>query len=311
MFAICDFGYHKSTESSFRDAVPRLPPMTNQAPSSASRPLPSLRVARDEIECALYEQVQRGEAIRDATIRTETDLERARSERKKWRNLVAMMLKKYFTTEQFVDSFETARRGRYSMRPDFSKRLTEFRSDVQHGIDELVSIIERLDLLDDPATSNGEAGQPAVSDLTSVFIVHGHDQAALQTVARFVSALGLNPVVLHEQANRGQTIIEKLEGHSAVGFAVVLLTPDDVGGKNDQDAEMRPRARQNVILELGFFCAALKRAHVCALVKDGVEIPSDFDGVVYVALDEDGAWRFGLAREMKAAGLDVDLNKAM
>ena len=142
-----------------------------------------------------------------------------------------------------------------------------------------------------------------------IFIVHGHDEAAKQEVARFVERLGLDAVVLHEKANEGQTIIEKFEKYAGEArFAIVLLTPDDIGyvaGKADQ---ARSRARQNVILELGFFAGKLGRKHVVALNK-GVEIPTDLSGVLYVDLDARGAWKLAIALEMTAAGINVDLNR--
>jgi predicted nucleotide-binding protein len=140
-----------------------------------------------------------------------------------------------------------------------------------------------------------------------VFIVHGHDESLRESVARFLEKLGLKAIILHEQPNRGRTIIEKFEEHALTAFAVVLLTPDDVGGK-DKDT-LRPRARQNVILELGFFCGAITRGRICAIHKGDVELPSDFSGIVYVPYDE--AWSVSLARELKAAGLPVDMNKCL
>ena len=145
----------------------------------------------------------------------------------------------------------------------------------------------------------------------SVFVVHGHDVEARESVARFVERLGLRAVILHEQANRGRTIIEKFEEHAEVPYAVVLLTPDDVGASQIDAAHLRPRARQNVLLELGFFIGKLGRRNVCALHKTGVEMPSDFHGVVYVEMDSQGAWRSKLAREMKAAGLTIDLESLL
>jgi predicted nucleotide-binding protein len=141
-----------------------------------------------------------------------------------------------------------------------------------------------------------------------VFVVHGHDAAVKESVARFIERLKLKPIILHEYADQGRTIIEKFEEcSSAVGFAVVLLTPDDTG-RAVGSAELKPRARQNVILELGYFIGVLGRRHVCALKAPSVEVPSDLDGLLYVELDAAGAWRLRLAKEMKAAGLDVDLN---
>lgn len=141
-----------------------------------------------------------------------------------------------------------------------------------------------------------------------IFIVHGHDEAAKQTVARFIEKLGLESIILHEQSNKGRTIIEKFEHYSEVGFAVVLMTPDDIGASVDDKNNLKPRARQNVILELGFFLGKLGRERVCALYKN-VEMPSDYDGVLYLEMDDRGSWHLELAREIKAAGIDVDLNK--
>ena len=147
------------------------------------------------------------------------------------------------------------------------------------------------------------------SESRRVFVVHGHDEAARETVARFLERLKLVPVILHEQPNEGRTIIEKIEDHADVGFAVVLLTPDDVGALATERDDLKPRARQNVILELGYFIGELGRERVCALKKGGVETPSDYDGVVYTELDEAGAWKIGLVKELKAAGFQVDANR--
>lgn len=143
-----------------------------------------------------------------------------------------------------------------------------------------------------------------------VFVVHGHDEGAREAVARFLERLGLVAVILHEQASGGMTVMEKIEKHGDVAFAVVLLTPDDEGrAKGGED--LRPRARQNVLLELGYFLARLGRERVCALKRGEVEIPSDYLGVVWTNMDQGGGWRLELARELKASGFDVDLNKAV
>lgn len=145
-----------------------------------------------------------------------------------------------------------------------------------------------------------------------LFLVHGHDQAVLQEVARFLERLDQDVIILREQANKGRTIIEKFEDYSDVGFAVILLTPDDRGGPASATSEeQQSRARQNVILELGYFLGRLGRSRVCALYREGVEIPSDYSGVLYVKLDPEGGWRLQLAKELKAAGLPVDMNKAL
>lgn len=142
---------------------------------------------------------------------------------------------------------------------------------------------------------------------SKVFIVHGHDVETKEMVARFVQKIGLNPIILHEQASSGRTIIEKFEVYSDVGFAIVLLTPDDIGAAISDSADLKSRARQNVILELGYFMGKLSRNRVCALYKAGVEIPSDYQGVLYIELDEKGAWRTKLAQELVQAEMKIKL----
>lgn len=95
-----------------------------------------------------------------------------------------------------------------------------------------------------------------------------------------------------------------------VSFAVVILTPDDVGRAKSVRA-LEPRARQNVLLELGYFMGKLGRSKVCALKKGAVEIPSDFAGVVWEEMDANGGWKTKLARELQAAGHVIDWNLIM
>ncbi len=142
-----------------------------------------------------------------------------------------------------------------------------------------------------------------------IFIVHGHDVAVRESVASFLRKIDLEPIILHEKPNSGRTIIEKFEENSEVGFAIVLLTPDDLG--RCLNGEEKLRARQNVILELGYFCGRLGRSKVCALKKGDLELPSDVIGVAYTDFDARGAWKQDLARELEAAGYEVDWQKAM
>ena len=141
-----------------------------------------------------------------------------------------------------------------------------------------------------------------------VFVVHGRDGGAREKVARFLEKLGPKPVVLHEQPNQGRTIIEKFEDFAHVGFAVVLLTPDDIGTLKDDAGNSKPRARQNVIFEFGYFIGKLGRENVCALVQGDLEIPSDYDGVLYTPLEDSGGWDKRLVQELKSAGYEIDAN---
>ncbi|WP_223501135.1 TIR domain-containing protein [Pseudomonas sp. BF-R-24] len=165
------------------------------------------------------------------------------------------------------------------------------------------------DLADYEQESNGAPTVGAVSETLSrrVFVVHGHDDGSRETVARFLEKLGFEAVILHEQANQGRTVIEKVEAFGDVGFAVVLLTPDDEGCVRGGTPE--PRARQNVILELGYFIGRLGRGKVCALKRGTLEIPSDYAGVVYESME--GNWQQALGRELQEAGHEIDWNKVM
>lgn len=147
------------------------------------------------------------------------------------------------------------------------------------------------------------------STARKVFVVHGHSEAAKEKMARFLLRLDFEPIILHEQASGNRTVIEKIEANSDVGFAVVLLTPDDLGGPVGGDT--LPRARQNVILELGYFVGKLGRSRVAVFKQGDVEVPSDFGGVVYIQLDGAGAWQQALGKELKEAGFEVDWNKIM
>jgi predicted nucleotide-binding protein len=153
--------------------------------------------------------------------------------------------------------------------------------------------------------------KPEASSEKAVFVVHGHDVGVRESVARLIEKQGLRAIVLQEQPNEGRTVIEKFEKYAGeVEYAIVLLTADDIGASRATPDRLRPRARQNALLELGYFAGRIGRSNVCALLEgDDIELPSDIVGIVYVPLDRGGAWRMTLAKEMKAAGLPVDLNK--
>ena len=138
-----------------------------------------------------------------------------------------------------------------------------------------------------------------------VFIVHGHDNALKQEVARMVEKQGLEAIILSEQANRGKTIIEKFEEHSDVGAAICLFTGDDYGKAKDTNSE-NLRARQNVVFEAGYFMGKLGRENVILIANPDIEIPSDLKGVVYT---NEKSWQIDVLKELKAIGYAVVFNK--
>lgn len=157
-------------------------------------------------------------------------------------------------------------------------------------------------------TINFEDKKNMTSNLSNnkVFIVHGHDNEAVQETARFIEKLGLKAIILHEQPSSGDTIIEKIEHYADVGFAIILYTPCDEG-KSIKDDTFNYRARQNVVFEHGYLIGKLSRKRVCALVKNQVETPGDISGVVYISMDNAGAWKYQLIDEMNH--VEFNLNK--
>jgi predicted nucleotide-binding protein len=144
-----------------------------------------------------------------------------------------------------------------------------------------------------------------------VFVVHGHDEAAQNEVALFLSRIGLEPIVLHLRPNGGRHLLTKFkEEAEGASFAVVLMTPDDEGGPK-ATSDRRDRARQNVVFELGFFIGRFGPEKVAALMKGDVEKPSDFDGIAYISLDSHGRWKTQLARELQHAKVPFDPGKAL
>ncbi len=187
--------------------------------------------------------------------------------------------------------------------------IADWNSGKSRAINLIDTIIEELELFSKDISVNAIEEEIREIDSTKVFIVHGHDDGAKNEVARFIEKLCFEAKILHEQVDSGDTIIEKLEKHTDVGFAIVLYTECDIGGVKSNPEDLKPRARQNVIFEHGLLIGKIGRANVVALVKGNVEIPNDISGVVYKAMDTGGAWKYSIAREMKSSGYDVDMNK--
>jgi predicted nucleotide-binding protein len=255
-----------------------------------------------------------GAALRDRSIDSADQLKTAKHDYYTWDEYNAALLERLFTDDRAKKQY-TSWGAMAIYERAFHVEVQEFREDVDDKCRRLQSVIDRLELADEPITSAAPAQivgfpMPLPADANSkVFLVHGHDQALKESVARFLERLDLVPVILHEQPNRGKTIIEKFEAHGGgVAFAVVLLTPDDLGGPAT-GGRTNPRPRQNVVFELGYFFGRLGRDRVAAILPATVEKPTDIDGLVYI--DGSVDWKLPLARELKAAGFDVDMNKAV
>lgn len=156
------------------------------------------------------------------------------------------------------------------------------------------------------------AASPAQAQ-EKVFVVHGHDTVAREQLELVLHKLGLDPFVLANTSGGGMTIIEALEseigGHpDAARFGIVLMTPDDVGySKRDGEAKAEPRARQNVVLEMGMLISSLSRPNVAILKKGHLEVPSDADGILYIGFNDHVKETVPrLAERLNQAGFKID-----
>lgn len=181
--------------------------------------------------------------------------------------------------------------------------------------DQLAYLLAALEPTDGPARATSVASSPSPQSTSildeggPIFVVHGRDHERLHYAVRVLeSSTGRVVTVLHEQASTGRSVLEKFEDHAAkAAYAVVLLTADDEGGLAGGTA--RPRGRQNVIFELGYFFGKLGRRRVAVLLAPGVEEPSDINGLVYIPLDPGGGWKQALGRELASVGIDVDYSR--
>ena len=271
----------------------------------------SLTIPKESARNSLLGQVEKGKELLKIEIKNKLDLDQALSAYNTWNDYNHELLRRIVDNDDLVNSYHRQWAIGYLGDAPFSAYVNEYYEDVNYCIQKLESILHRLDLIPESTTISGLNKNNKYQENVGnkIFIVHGHDEESKLAVARCIERLSLVPIILHEQPNQGRTIIEKFEDYAGVSFAIILLTPDDVGASKINIKKLSPRARQNVILELGFFIGKLGRNKVCALHKGDLELPSDISGVIWEPLDEGGAWMLKIGKEMKAAGLDIDLNK--
>ena len=282
-----------------------------QRKAAAPEGEPDLLVPLRQLEESLSDRIALGEELNARELRSENDLEASNHVFYSWDEFNVTLLRRSFSTSKVADAYSsTPGIFAFGGGPDpFPVRAKEFHDDVAVKLRRLTSLKDQLSLYGQGVLASARPAERPPSG-GRVFIVHGHHEALKQQVARTVERLtGEPPLILHEQPDGGRTVIEKFESYAGeVGFAVVLLTADDQGGIAGI-GDLQPRARQNVVFELGYYIGRIGRARVAVLYEEGVELPSDMSGVLYTAADAAGAWQLKLAREMKAADIAVDLNK--
>jgi predicted nucleotide-binding protein len=238
----------------------------------------------------------------ESIIYNETEKNNFIAEYNKWKKYNSELLKQSFdfSNNEYLKEYEEAERDRI-----WSDFIVERKDDIQKQITVFESFIERLPLI---LTNLKVVKQETDNNkifTNKIFIVHGHGNEIKQIVARTLSKLKLEPIILHEQVDQGRTIIEKFEENSSeVNFAIILLTADDIG-KAKMEIDYKTRARQNVVFEMGYFIGKLGRKKVFLLLENGVDKPGDLDGIVYVPLDNTDGWKLKLVKELKAVGYNI------
>jgi predicted nucleotide-binding protein len=277
----------------------------------------ALTIDKAAFTANLIDRIEKGNELVERSITNVQELETNKNDYKKWNDYNSEYLKQKFNNEQneYKHGYDIITQwgemfGSNTRTPN--EELQNLKEKITHKVEFLGRLLEKVDLL------KSDIEEPIVkivnsisyNDNQNIFIVYGHNIAVQQSVARTLEKLGLNPIILHEQPNAGKTIIEKFELYSNVGFAIILLTDDDEG-KSKIEIDLKSRARQNVVLELGYFIGLLGRNRVLPLYSEGVELPSDIHGLLYVPIDRAGTWKFALVRELKAAGYSVDANSIL
>ncbi|QBZ98493.1 TIR domain-containing protein [Flavobacterium sangjuense] len=275
-----------------------------------------LIISKEEFKTQINDRIDKGKTLLDYSVKVvstsidsrrkpyakydETEQQNFISEYNKWKQFNIELLKRSFdfADNEYLKEYEKAE---YSVWSDWVK---ERKQDIQRQITIFESIIERLPLIPTNFDDKIVVTEKKIST-NKIFIVHGHNNEIKQIVARTISKLKLEPIILHEQIEQGKTIIEKFEKNSSdVNFAIILLTADDEG-KAKNETDFKTRARQNVVFEMGYFIGKLGRERVFLLLEDGVDKPGDLDGIVYIPIDKTEGWKLKLVRELKAAGYIV------
>lgn len=286
--------------------------MTSKKKIEKTEPeLTSLTISKKEAESLISKRIAIGFELINTKINDETAYKKLQTDSQKWAKFNFELLKRIFDNDSIAKECGDYLYSYHSLNSSPHQELQSLKDSIGSYNDKLDSVKERLILIPELNSSKSQTVIENVHNIDKkigkdIFIVHGRNETFKIEVESFLKTLGLNPIVLHEKPNKGRTIIEKFENYSNVDFAIVILTSDDEGRIKNSSAEFRNRARQNVILELGFFLGKLGREKVCVLYEAGIELPSDYDGVLYVSLNE---WHIKLAKEIKHAGIDIDLNK--
>ena len=276
-----------------------------------------LAVPRDEAKRRLVERIELGQELTKVQISTEQGLKGASHEYQKWTAFNTELLKQLFTTEALSKEYAWWVGFAIAGPESLGHRIAEHHESLTEKLRRLDSIVERLELypLASPVRAMEVAKQTspeAGARNKKVFVVHGHDEGAKTNLEVFLHEIGLEPIVLHRQADEGLTVIEKFEKHADVGYAFILLTPDEIAYLAKEEAladskrKKERRARPNVIFEFGYFVGRLGRSRVCCIYTGDVALPSDVNGLIYKRFEKSiEEIAYGIMKDLKASGYDV------
>lgn len=293
--------------------------MATRRPSSVApgpKPRPELKVSQDDARTRLVERIAKGRDLKTRSIESAEDFETLNGDYKKWDSFNVELLSRMFTTDEFSEEYSHwgVMMARFH-EPSIREKLQELNENVDKKCLRLDSIVERLELIPVSGTvasvSASHPIEPATPSAFSnqAFIVHGRDELAKTSLEAFLHEIGLEPIVLHRKADQGDTVIEKIERYGNVGYAFILLTPDEVAylahedSLPDADRRKERRSRPNVMFEFGYFVGKIGRRRVCCVLTGNVKVPSDLKGLIYKPyvnnLDE---VKYSITVDLKAAG---------
>lgn len=291
--------------------------MTKRSSKTEINREPSFLIkSNSQFALELQERIDLGADLLRETTKSVSDYEKIKIAYNSWHDYNLELLKQSFNLpyNEYRDDYEKV--GSYigmflGGNYDLANEIKDFTEKFNTKVEFLKSLHKKNQLLKSSALDQNHTEEvESKIGKTHVFIVHGHDELVRQETARFIEHLELNPIVLHEQASSGMTVIEKIEKYSnLVAFGIILYTPCDIGSKSGHENESKFRARQNVVFEHGFLIGKIGRENVAAMVKGDIELPNDISGVVYISMEND--WKLAIAKELRKSGYQIDMSKVV
>lgn len=272
-----------------------------------------LKISKEEAEQKIKERIEKGEELINNSSLSYDNLENFFD---KWDDYNNELLQRIFTTDEYQRNYMwsgdiTVAFNSFYGEPTYYEKLEKLKKAIENKNHYLEILLEKLELIPIIKTISNDTKSLINGDNKKVFIVHGRDEVSKTNLEVLLKEMGLEPIVLHRQADEGQTVIEKFEKHgSDVSYAFILLTPDEIAYLasedllSDSERNKEKRARPNVIFEFGYFVGKLGRTRVCCLYTGDVEIPSDLKGLVYKKYrDSVEEVAYSIQKDLKAIGI--------